>query len=224
LASKFGGQSNHWDGVDITMNARLRSGVQLQGGLSGGKSMSDSCALAQNFPQVIAATDLQVSSASLGAFAGTTGATNAAQFCDLETPYRWQAKAFGVYPLPWDFQVSATFQSYPGPLVNGFAVFTSAQVAQSLGRPLSSASSIRVNIIRPGTLFGDRTNQVDLRLAKIFKLGRIRTQAMVDLYNALNANDVVSYNDTYGTNGATWQLPTGIMPPRLAKFAVQVDF
>ena len=127
--------------------------------------------------------------------------------------------------MPWNFHVSGTIQNLPGPLINGVAVFTSAQVAESLGRPLSAASSIRVNVVPPATLFGDRTTQIDLRFSKTFsQLNRARIRAMVDLYNALNASSVLGYNDTYGTNGATWQRPTSIMPARLVKFGVQVDF
>jgi hypothetical protein len=224
LASQFGEQFNHWNGVDLTISARLRHGVQVQGGVSGGKTMTDNCGL-KNFPEVSTTTDLAVSAAATGALTITSGVTSPTQFCHLETPYRWTAKFFGVYPLPWDFRVSGSIQNLPGPLINGLVVFSSAQVAQSLGRPLSSASSIRVNVVPPGTLFGERTTQLDLRLAKGFAhFGSARVQVIADLYNALNTNSVLTYNDTYGTTGPTWQRPTGIMPSRLAKFGVQVDF
>jgi hypothetical protein len=224
ISDKFGEQLNHWNGVDLTMSARSQHGAQLQGGVSGGKTMTDNCAIVTKFPQVASTTDLQISAAATGALTITSGVTSPTQFCHVDTPYLWTAKAFGAYPLPWDFQVSGTIQNLPGALINGVAVFSSAQVAQSLGRPLSSASSIRVNVVPPATLFGKRTTQLDFRLAKRFNLGSVRVQALADLYNALNTSSVLSYNDTYGTNGATWQRPTGIMASRLAKFGVQVEF
>ena len=48
-------------------------------------------------------------------------------------------------------------------------------------------------------MFGDRLNQVDLRLARIFKLrnNQYRLQLMVDVYNALNKSPVIAYNTTF---------------------------
>ena len=46
------------------------------------------------------------------------------------------------------------------------------QSCQSLGRSLSgNATNVTVNLIEPGTLYGDRLNQVDFRVAKILKFG-----------------------------------------------------
>jgi outer membrane receptor protein involved in Fe transport len=43
----------------------------------------------------------------------------------------------------------------------------------------------------------------------------------VDVYNALNANPITAYNQTYG---ATWLAPQAILPPRFAKVSAQFDF
>jgi len=45
-SGKFGSQYRHWNGVDLTMNARLPNGLLLQGGVSTGKSMTDDCQVA----------------------------------------------------------------------------------------------------------------------------------------------------------------------------------
>ena len=43
-----------------------------------------------------------------------------------------------------------------------------AVIAPSLGRNLSNnAPTATVNLIEPGTLYGDRVNEIDLRVAKI---------------------------------------------------------
>ena len=42
-ASKFGKQINHWNGVDFTMNARLRGGMFVQGGTSTQRQTTDNC-------------------------------------------------------------------------------------------------------------------------------------------------------------------------------------
>jgi hypothetical protein len=75
-------------------------------------------------------------------------------------------------------------------------------------------------LIAPGTMYGERLNQVDFRLSKIFKFSRGRIQGNVDLYNLFNADPVLALNNTYGT---AWQRPLQILQGRLLKFSVQLD-
>src|SRR5207248_7918090 len=104
-------------------------------------------------------------------------------------------------------------------------VATNAQISPSLGRNLSAGATATINIVTPGTLYGERLNQLDLRVSKTVKLNRgARLRGMFDMYNLTNANAVLAQNNTYGTNGAVWQNPTQIVPGRLAKFGVQLDF
>ena len=128
-------------------------------------------------------------------------------------------------PLPWwGLQTSATFQSLPGPQVTASYVATSTQIAPSLGRPLASGpnGTATIPLIAPGTMYGDRLNQLDFRAAKSLALGQgRRLQAIVDLYNALNASPVLAHNNAFG---AAWQRPTQILHGRLLKFGVQMDF
>jgi hypothetical protein len=49
-------------------------------------------------------------------------------------------------------------------------------------------------VIPLGSLYGDRLNQLDLRVAKILKFGGKRTIIGVDLYNALNSSAILTYN------------------------------
>ena len=73
-------------------------------------------------------------------------------------------------------------------------VATSAVVMPSLGRSLSGgAQNITVNIVPPGTLFGDRLNQVDLRFGKVLKIDRTRTSVNLDLFNATNRVNPTTY-------------------------------
>jgi hypothetical protein len=75
--------------------------------------------------------------------------------------------------------------------------------------------------VEPGKLYGDRTNQLDFRVAKVLSLGLTRTNVGLDLYNALNANPITGYNQTFGPR---WLTPTQIMPARFVKVSVQLDF
>ena len=73
-------------------------------------------------------------------------------------------------------------------------------------------------------MYGERLYQLDLRVGKMFTVGRTRLHGLVDFYNALNADTVLTQNNTWGTNGASWQVPTFIVQARVVKFGVQMTF
>ena len=62
-----------------------------------------------------------------------------------------------------------------------------------------------------------------MRIAKILRFGRTRTQIGVDIYNLLNTDVVTAYNNGYSPTGA-WLTPTAILPARYARFNLQLDF
>ena len=139
-------------------------------------------------------------------------------------------KLIGSHPLPWGFRVSGTYQTLVlDPITNGTSnlgfvanyVATNAVVAPSLGRPLSGAANVTVNLLAAGEQYDKRTHQMDLRFTRTFRMGRSRLQANIDLYNVFNANFVATRNGNYGTNGATWLRPGAILPARLLKFGGQ---
>ena len=58
-----------------------------------------------------------------------------------------------------------------------------ARTRPTLGRPFSNnAPNVTVNLVEPGTLYGDRINEIDLRFAKILRFGRTRTNLGFDVY------------------------------------------
>ena len=100
----------------------------------------------------------------------------------------------------------------------------SSVVAPSLGRNLSgNAANVTVNLVAPGTMYGDRINQLDLRVAKTLRYGRSRTLIALDLYNALNSSAVLTYNNTFVPDGP-WLQPLTILTPRFLKITAEVDF
>ena len=205
FADNFGNQIEHWNGIDVTVNARLQRGVLLQGGLSTGRTSTDICEIRSVLPETGGAAPLSLN-----------------PFCHVDTNFLTQVKLLGTYTVPRaDLQVSATFQSLPGPQVVANRVTLNAEVQASLGHPLAGgAQNVTVNIVPPGTMYGERLNQLDLRFAKIFKLGRARTALNFDFYNATNGNAVTSQNNAY----SAWQVPQSILDARLFKISVQFDF
>jgi hypothetical protein len=144
-------------------------------------------------------------------------------FCDVTPPFQPRIKLNGVYPLPWDMQVSGVFQSNPGTPITASYVATNAQVQPSLQRPLSgSASTVTItNIFQPQTRFEGRINQLDARLTKNIQVGRSRIQAQFDLYNVFNASPILGINTRYGP---AWLTPTEILGARLFKVGAQLSF
>jgi hypothetical protein len=199
LAENFGEQYEHWNGVDLTVNARLEGGLLLQGGMSTGRTSTDNC-------DVVA----------------KIGANPSKLYCHVDTKFLTQVKLLGTYSLSGPgLQFAATFQSAPGPQVLANYLATNADVLPTLGRPLSGgAPNVTVNLVPPGTMYGDRANQLDLRATKILRFGARRVNLNLDVYNALNANPVVLQNNNF----AAWQTPQRIMDGRLFKVSAQVDF
>lgn len=212
-SGKYGAQKEHWNGLDVGIQLRLEGGRMLQGGFSLGRQMMDDCDIV---------TKLDNPSTYL---------------CKRESGLLPQVKMMGALPLPWwGIQVSGTFQSQiPDPVggagfnYNYFGlpanyVAGNAQIAPSLGRNLSSAANVTVNVVEPGTLYPGRTNQFDFRASKVVRVGNTRLQGMLDLYNVFNSNNVLRMNGAYGTNGAAWARPQAIVPGRLVKLGVQASF
>ncbi len=202
-ASKYGGQTQYWQGVDVTINARLAGGLTVQGGFSTGRTVTDSCNIRAQLPE--------------------TNPLN--PYCRVVEAFLTQAKWLGTYTIPRvTVQLSATFQSVPGTQLAANYAVPNAAIAPSLGRSLSgNAANATVNLVTPGTLYGDRINQLDFRAGKVLRFARTRTQVSLDLYNLLNTDATQLYNQTFVVNGA-WLTPTGILAARFAKITAQIDF
>jgi carboxypeptidase family protein len=213
-ASNYGTQTEHWDGVDVSVEARLRNSLTIQGGFSTGRTVTDNCEIVAKVPEALFnATALGVANTSW----------LPVQDCHLASPALTQFRGLGSYTIPKvDLRLSATFQSKPGVQLAANYNVPNTVAAASLGRSLAGgAANIPVNVVVPGTLYGDRINQLDFRVAKILRVGRARTQVGLDLYNTLNSSAVQAYNQTFGTAFLT---PTLVLPARFAKISAQVDF
>ncbi len=127
----------------------------------------------------------------------------------------------GSYTFPYDIDVSAAFFSRPGPRREAIYRVPVAEATAALGRE-PTIGTPTLNILPPGTVFGDRLNQLDLRFAKLFDFGvggNIR--ASFDIYNLFNANAV---SREVAAFGAEYLRPIGLQPGRLAKISFQFNF
>ena len=131
LARDFGDQSEYWNGVDFSANARLQNGIMLQGGVSTGRTTSDNCDVIGNDQGAV--------------FGGAApGAGPSLRGCHVQAAFLTQVKLLGTYIIPViDMNVAATVQSTPGPVLAANRQFTNAEIIPSLGRPLSAQAAER---------------------------------------------------------------------------------
>jgi hypothetical protein len=197
FASEYGKQRSQWNGVDINLNARPGK-LLMSGGLSTGRAFTDNC-------DVVTKVD-----------------NPSTLYCKSNNNFLTYVKGFAAYTLPKiDVQFAATLQSVPGPQITAVRSFPVAEVAPRLGRNLSgNAQAVNVNIVEPGTLYGERLNQVDLRFGKVLTFGRTRTAVNLDLFNAFNRDTILGLSSNY----ATWQDAQTIIQGRIAKISAQFDF
>jgi carboxypeptidase family protein len=206
----------YWDGVDVTLNARLRQGLTLQIGTQTGRSVDDTCATDKNIDAANLIKDLRS--------------------CRDVDPFQTTVRGLASYVVPKvDVLVSGTVRSQPPlELVANWA-FPNSLIRDQLGRlppGTTATTTTTVNLLDSGhKLFADnRRTQIDMRFAKILRFGGKRVDVGVDLSNLLNTNYATTYENGYQFSpgnallGATWNNPTAIYTPRFVRWNVTVDF
>jgi len=220
LSNNYGKQTEHFDAVNISLNARLQNGVIVQGGVSTGRQVLNDCDVVDDLPEM------------LSTFFGDPTrafffATRPREFCEQNNGFRTSVQGLAAYTLPKvDVQFSASFQNLPGAVVQSNANYSAIP-----GFPGAAGSGPffpfqAVQIVEPGSLYVERLNQIDLRFAKLLRFGRTRTSVNFDFYNVTNSNSVLSENPAYSAPNIIpgWRSPTTILLPRLFKFSAQFDF
>jgi hypothetical protein len=224
LASNYGDVAAYWQGAEMTVNARMSQGLTLQGGFTTGAGTRDFCDVANAVPEIYT----QVGSWLLN---------HQRSACLVEEPWLWAWRGLATYTVPKvDVQVSAIMRSQPNvlatndPASNGLAMNanffqTNAAILAALGRPIAGgAATATLDLAKPGEVYPDRLNTVDMRFTKILRFGRTRTNVGIDLYNLFNANTGIAFNPNFGTDGSTWLRPNNILNPRYVRFNATVDF
>ena len=207
LSSKFGKQIEHWNGYDLSVNARLQNGLVLQFGTSTGRTSENDCEIVAKLPEMNSGNNQRP-----------------LQFCDRTTPWLTSVKGYAVYTVPRiDVQLSGTFRSTKETAINANFTATNAYLTANanLGRALSGgAANMSIALLQPDTMYLDRRNELDLRFGKVLRVGRARSVVSVDVFNALNNDAMLTVNENF----ASWIRPQSILNARLVKFSVQFDF
>ena len=215
FSDRYGEQYTVFNGVDISAVARFSGNLTVQGGFSGGRTTSDNCEVRAKLPELAPLNP----------------------YCRVVTGYLPHYKALASYVVPAiDVQIGLTMISKPGLQVSGAGTPTNgghlsanytvptAVIASSLGRPLAgNLANATINLIEPGSLYGDRLNEFNIRIGKVLRYGRTRANLGVDIFNVLNSAAGLSYNQAFIPGGA-WLTPTSVMTARFAKLSAQFDF
>jgi hypothetical protein len=139
------------------------------------------------------------------------------RFCDqrqFHMPFMHEFKLAGNYALRYGVDVGAVLQSYPGlervitwqPAAN---LFPNGQRTQ--------AQTIILN--KPGSLFSERWNQLDVNVKKNIHYGHGKVHTFqVDIFNVLNSNAIRTMTDAVGTSLGQ---VTAILPGRFPRLAYQ---
>jgi hypothetical protein len=214
-ASNFGDMTEKFDAINVSVQARLQNGLNVQGGFGPGRQVTDDCDIVDDVPELLQAAVLVPSRSGV-----TT--TRPLERCHENNGWRTGVSGFASYTIPKvDVLVSGTYQNQPGAqLAANFVNFPATST--TLGRAFTGAPAGRgFNLVPAGTVFIERLNQIDLRLAKLFRVAGTRTSINFDFYNITNSNSVLTENATFA---AAWRTPQSILLPRLFKLSAQFDF
>ena len=217
-------RTHYWHGVEITGSARTRWGLTFQGGSSLGRTVVDRC-------DTLTKID-QPGPIWPGGFGGIRD-------CRTDPPIRPNFRGSASYMVPRvGVLVSTITRISPAPGLGASYVFPNSYISRpvadgGLGRlpfgGLATGTTTIELLDNEHRLYAEKTHrQIDMRFAKIFRMGGKRTDVGIDLYNILNVNTPTGYDGGYdaapAVNGGQWLQPTSIVQSRFARFNVTVNF
>jgi hypothetical protein len=221
-STEYGSWSQYFNGLDVTFDLRAAKGFTVIAGLSTGQTVADNCDVRGRLPELATTT---TGTSSFGPGLGESAVTPVSPFCHVAYGFLTQVRGLASYIVPKaQVELAATFQSKPGAMLAANYAVPNSDVAPSLGRNLSgNAANVTVNLVAPGTMYGDRLNQLDVRVARTLRYGRSRTRVALDVYNTLNSSAVLTYDNTF-VPGGPWLKPLTILTPRFFRITAELVF
>jgi hypothetical protein len=204
-------RTNYWHGVEVTANARMSNSLTFQGGTSTGREVEDRCDSVVNID------------------------SPTPRNCKTVQPFRTSFRGAATYTVPKvDVLVSTIMRFSPAPEIIANTTYSNTYVRDEGGLGHLPAGGTAngnqtVSLLDEDQMYAERRHyQVDMRFAKIFRIGRYRTDLGVDLYNIFNVNTPAVYDGNYDAPpaeaGGQWLQPTTIVQPRFARVNLTVNF
>jgi hypothetical protein len=218
LADDIGDQYQRYNGMLLNVSARFGQGLQFQGGINMGKTVQDNCEVRAQVPELTTG-------------AGVSPAVNPGNpYCHSDPGLITKATALGSYTIPKiDVSIAGTLRSDQGGVLAANWNAPVALVSAALGRPAAVVgTTVPINLVAPGEVWGDRVNAFDLRFGKILRFGRTRYNVGLDIINVLNSDAILSYNQSFNPAATVpaqrWLAPTSVLTSRFVKLSAQIDF
>jgi hypothetical protein len=237
-------RSNVYSGIEVGVNARLPRRILVFGGWQLERTVDRDCT-----------TNTANASATLNS-------PNTLRFCDQNgdtfqnlgenatIPFQNGFKFNTNVPIAYGVEVSASLQSYPGTIKanaggvswtitrgstrypTDCAVPGCTPGAIVLPSRFSGDPSITLQLASPGTRYEPHYTQLDFGVRRTFKIWRSTVQAQLDLFNATNANAILSEGTALTTLAGPFLSPDPkaggtpftILQPRLIRIGAQVKF
>jgi hypothetical protein len=121
----------------------------------------------------------------------------------------WSLKLHGTYEAPYGIKISPMLRH---------------QAGANFGRTFSAvinAGTIRVPAEPLDTRRQDNINVLDFRAEKVVKVSTLSLAPFIDVYNVLNGN---ADQNIIWASGSSFLRPTAIIPPRVARLGVKVNW
>ena len=148
---------------------------------------------------------------------------------DLDIPWRKGMKLAGSYGLPWGVMVSGSFQSNASPVASSQTTTRNMTITRTTRYPANCAAPCPAgSVIFPGLTLGslviplvpynassvERINQLDLKVQKTFRIGRVSVSPQLEVFNVNNSDAIISYRSVNTTN-PVYELANSVMQPRM---------
>lgn len=155
---------------------------------------------------------------------------NSLRFCndhESDVPYRKTLKLAGALPLKWGIIVSAVLQSNHGVTSSRTMAPTRGTTRYPTTCPapcpageiilptaLFGQSSMTINLLDADTVYTERITQLDLKVSKTLRYGRVSVTPTFEVFNVNNTDAIISYVTTNVLNTA-YLRPNSIMQGRM---------
>ena len=161
-SAKYGRWTQHYNGIDVTLNLRVGERFVLVGGTSTGQTVSDNCGVRARLPELATTT---TGTSPFGAGLANSAVTPVSPYCHVAYGILTQFSGLSSYMVPKiEVQAVGDVPEQAGRDAGG-----QLRRAELRRRAVARAQSLRqcaertVNLIAPGTMYGDAINQLDLR-------------------------------------------------------------
>ena len=126
---------------------------------------------------------------------------------------KWVVKAAGMYTLPWDINLGASYNGRQGYLMPQFLL--------SPSRP-NRGGTVRIYLDPWGDVRLPTFQTLDVKVDKTFNIGKLRVIPSMDVFNLTNSNVVMARR--IQQNSPTANNISGIVAPRVIRFGVRATW